>query len=134
MDAKATYTTTAKCQDLPELLERFGDEVALVLPDGQLDRLVSAVAARRAPGARLQEKIDGCWCAMRLCADARVEAVTSRSGLHLRVAVAWIGEQYHRNLSGWTLIGEVEAGTHSASIERQAEDAEGGDNQLLGLG
>jgi hypothetical protein len=130
MDARTIYSETARCQDLPELLDRHGDEVAMVLPDGSLDRLVGAVAARRAPGARLQEKVDGCWCAAKVGQDGRVESVTSRSGLHLRVAVAWIGEQLPLYLAGFTLIGEVEAGTHWASVERQAADDEGGDSRL----
>lgn len=118
----AEYDLTARCRDLPELVSEAADgTVSLSFPDGSIDRVVAAVAARRAPGAILQEKVDGCWCSMRLGADARVESVTSRAGLHLRVAVGWIGEQFARQLAGLTLIGEVEAGTHWASLHRDED-------------
>jgi hypothetical protein len=122
-----SYTLTARCHDLPELVDQTEDGISLALPSGAIDRVVEAVAGRRGPCAILQEKIDGCWCALKLDAAARVESVTSRSGLHLRVAVAWMGEQFDRQLAGFTLIGEVEAGTHWSSVERHAEESEGGD-------
>lgn len=118
MDAITAYAATTRCRDLPELMDRSSGELVLALPAGDLERVVAAVAARRSPGAALQEKIDGCWCAMQIDADARVESVTSRSGKPLRVAVAWVGVQMHRNLRGWTLVGEIEAGTSWASRRR----------------
>ena len=130
MDAADLYTSTARCRDLDELVDVADGVFTMAFPDGSIDRVVAAVAGRREPGARLQEKVDGCWCAMAIGDDGRVASVTSRSGLHLRVAVAWVGEQLHRNLAGWTLVGEVEAGTHWASLERQAEAGEGGDPRI----
>jgi hypothetical protein len=116
------YRETAKCRDLPELAERHGDEVALSFPDGQIDRVVAAVAARQATGAALQEKVDGCWCALRLDEKGRVESVTSRSGIYLRVAVGWVGETLRWQIPFWTLVGEVVAGTHWASEYRAREE------------
>jgi len=123
MDAVQVFSATAHCHDLPELVDRVDGEISLAIPTGDLDRIALAVAARRQPGAVLQEKIDGCWCVMQLNDQARVASVTSRSGLHLRVAVAWLGEQLPKQLAGLALIGEVEAGTHWSSLERQAEAA-----------
>lgn len=118
MDAVTAYAETTRSQHLPELYSREAGELALAIPDGDLERVVAAVVDRRSPGAALQEKIDGCWCAMIIGDDCRVASVTSRSGLRLRVAVAWIGEQFHPHLRGWTLIGEIEAGTAWASQRR----------------
>jgi len=123
MDITQAYYATAHCLDLVELVDKVDGEISLAIPTGDLDRIALAVAARRRPGDILQEKIDGCWCAMQLSGEARVASVTSRSGLHLRVAVAWLGEQLPKQLAGMTLIGEVEAGTHWSSLGRQAEAA-----------
>lgn len=124
------YESTARCHDLPELLEHEGGELVLSFPDGSIDRVVAAVAARQAPGVVLQEKIDGCWCALKLDEEGRVGSVTSRAGIPLRVGVAWLGEVVRWQLPGWTMIGELEAGTHWAAQERQAEEDEGGDARV----
>lgn len=125
MDATTTslpeYEQTAHCRDLPELVDVVDGEVSLTLPESGLERIAAAVAARRAPGAVLQEKIDGCWAALAIGPGGRVESVTSRAGLHLRVAVGWIGERVHRLLEGWTLVGEVECGTAWASAHRDED-------------
>lgn len=51
-----------------------------------------------------------------------VISTTSRSGLHLRVAVAWVGQRLSGWLRGWTLIGEIEAGTHWSHEQRELEE------------
>jgi hypothetical protein len=127
------YEATARCLDLPELMDRIGDEVALSFPSGDYARVVEAVAARRTPGAALQAKVDGCWCAVRLDESGRVKSVTSRTGRPLRCAFGWVGEKVKHQLPGWTLIGEVEAGTTWSSRRRTREAARASDADARAL-
>lgn len=112
------YELTARCLDLPELVDQADGELVLALPSGELERVVAAVAARRDPGALLQEKVDGCWCALAIGTGGIVESATSRSGLALRAADGWIGQRVHSFLADWTLIGEAECGTQWSAAHR----------------
>lgn len=115
MTAHTQYTP---CHDLPELAPHGdGPEIALAALDD--DVIVAAVAARQAPGARLQEKIDGCWAAGTIDADGRIREITSRAGLPLRFAVRWDGLRVDRRFVGWSIIGELEVGTTRAMRRRE---------------
>lgn len=112
------YDLTARCRDLPELVDVVDGEVTLAMPAGELDRIVAAVAARREPGALLQEKVDGCWCALAVGPGGVITSATSRAGLPLRAADGWVGQRVHTFLAGWTLIGEAECGTQWSASHR----------------
>jgi hypothetical protein len=116
------YDATAHCQDLPELLPVDESGPALALPTTDHDTVVAAVRARQELGGGVcQEKVDGCWCAMVLDADGRVGTATSRAGLPLRYARSapgWVGVTISPVLAGWTIVGELEAGTTRASQRR----------------
>lgn len=105
--------------DMPELIDSDGDGgIVLAMPDGDLDRLVAAVAARRCPGARLEEKKDGAWVRLTIGADGLVAAATSRSGLGLKAARPWLGQRVHHIVAGWTLVGELERYTPGSVATR----------------
>jgi hypothetical protein len=83
-------------------------------------RIVDAVASLEAPGRRLEEKVDGCWCALSIGDDGRLAAI-SRAGLPLRQAGEWRGRLLGRDWAGWTIVGEVLAGTPAARAARDAD-------------
>ena len=58
-DALTTYELTAHCRDLPELIDSRDGELTMAFPDGELGRVIAAVAGRREPGA--QARLD-VWC------------------------------------------------------------------------
>lgn len=72
-------------------------------------------------GSAVEEKIDGHWCAIQVGHDGVVVSATSRAGLPLRVAIPWLGRRIR--LFGWTLIGEIVAGTEWSACERQHQGA-----------
>lgn len=115
------YDITADCDDLPELLPSDENGPALALPTTDHETVVASVRARQELGGVCQEKVDGCWCAMELGDDGRVRTATSRAELPLRYARSapgWVGSVISPVLAGWTIVGELEAGTTRASQRR----------------
>lgn len=118
------YDLTADCSDLPELLPSGDGDVVVALPAQATEAVIAAVRARQELGGTCQEKVDGCWCAMELDADGRVRTATSRAGLPLRYARSapgWVQSTIHPALAGWTIVGELEAGTTRAMMRRDEE-------------
>lgn len=104
--------------DLPSLTPH-GDGPELALAIRSPEEIIDAVVAHEAPGARLQEKVDGCWACGVVGADGRIASVTSRAGLPLRFAVRWVGQEIGRRWIGWQIIGELEVGTTRALRRRE---------------
>ena len=123
--ATPLYQQTADVVDLPELLPAAGDGPVVELPEVAPETIIAAVAARQAGGGAIQEKVDGCWCAMRVDARGRLTAPESRAGLRLRYAADWIGVRVAPRFAGWTIVGEIEAGTNRARRRRETREARG---------
>jgi len=123
--AHALYSSVT---DLPELVS---DDELVSLPSRDIAAILDAVEAREQAGAtRIQEKVDGCWCALHVGASGRILSATARSGLPLRMAVEWVDKgERHRRLGyrwgGWTIIGECEAGTKRAGERREQREQSG---------
>ena len=118
------YDRTANCDDAPELLPSSDGAPVFLLPETDPETVVAAVRARRSAGGVCQEKIDGCWVALELDETGRVALATSRATLPLRFARSekpWLGQLLHRALAGWTIVGEMEAGTQRAARVRDGE-------------
>ena len=110
------YARHTRLRDLPELYERDGVHLSL---STDVERVVAAVRARQALGGRCQEKIDGCYLELHLDQDGVVDRVTSRAGHSHQYAQDWLDEPLRVQLRGWTILGELVAGTHWASQQRQ---------------
>jgi hypothetical protein len=121
------YEGTARCHDLPELERRDGPWSLLEI---DADEVADAVAARRSEGGRLEEKVDGCWCAMRVADDGRLTDPRSRTDKVLRQAGRWRGVMVDRGLAGWLVIGEMFAGTSRARRARYRRGEELGPGHL----
>ncbi|MFZ5788963.1 MAG: hypothetical protein ACOY3Y_21195 [Acidobacteriota bacterium] len=121
------YARTADCEDPAELVGAVGDGVALVLPDEDHAAVLAALRAKQAElggAGRCQEKVDGCWCALAFDGSGRIASATSRAGLPLRFArgeTPWVGHRFSAALAGWTIVGELEAGTQRAAAVRDGE-------------
>ena len=105
--------------DLPGL-HASADGPVLQLPEVDLDALVAAVVARQRPGARLQEKADGCWACAHVGVDGTITSITARSGKPLRQGARWRGQFVGYRWGGWTIIGELETGTSRAKARRRS--------------
>lgn len=105
----ALYEATTRLRDLPEL------EL-----DSTPEDVVRAVRAAQCPGGICQEKIDGCYLELGVGVGGVIESVTSRAGLDHQYAQDWLGERVNPLYAGWTIQGEIVAGTHWASQQREA--------------
>lgn len=119
------YDLTADCADLPEFLPAEGDGPVVELPEVDPETIIAAVAARQAQGGVLQEKVDGCWCAMTVDERGRLRNPLSRAGLRLRFAADWVGVHVDPQFVGWTIVGELEAGTTRARRRRETRESRG---------
>jgi ATP-dependent DNA ligase len=95
-----------------------------------VDMLSTLVGAEQFHGGELELKVDGAWCALTLSGGA-VVAATSRSANPLHAGVPWLGAEVDRRLDGWSIIGELEAGTSRAHAARRARGELGDDGRSL---
>lgn len=122
-DLPGLVTPAAMEIDLDAILAGMGaDAVTFEAPAPARNPhdVAAAVAAYQAPGRVLQAKVDGCWACIDIGHEGRIDAVWSRANLPLRQGVPWLQQTTHRALTGWHIIGELEAGTTRAHLARTA--------------
>jgi len=117
------YVETANCNDVPASLPS-GTGIDWSIPDHTPETILGIIAELEQLGGRIQEKVDGCWCAMSVDKHNRLVRARSRTNKPLRYAAEWRNFSVNPGFEGWQLIGELEAATTRAKHHRATREAD----------